>query len=851
MAAIGDKIEDELNLIFKFLSEKKTHPLSTRINNHQHFVASFMLWLLSSYSKKTTKNQIMARLYGSTAEDLNCPQCSDVGDMDIMIFPNSDNLLIHEKSLEYSLENPMHVRIKGSDHPVLQSCLVEDTEYVATSALKNFHPEMFGWGVPAIFKHFTLVSDVFSREEFPTVAATSLKNDTTSPALTMNIALITMLQRNYPFKIMELLVNMCCSANGINYTRQHVQLLDSICPLLEEIGIAEDPISVLGRMFICFFRFFGTKDNCSELQLQIIAQLRDIVGLPQNTAVHGVPDVTVMPQSCDTIESSEYLGKSTIIHSTMPTEESVERFFHLLTKLVMAVFPTNTNTVSEDKEKNGSCSNTSETEQLLCLLGQERVLNLEDQPSNSNSRKEEGMNDLVYVANRFIKHALGVGAEEKEAQTPRAQTQETKCNDKGRSKGGYDVIPALRSREWPKVAQEWIERERKWPSPDVVEKVIQEGFHLVVKAPKNNANPDCDFRISFSHAEYLLSHEMNDIQRDCYRCLKRLHRGYLSTQPKSLASFHLKNIFLQTIEETGAEMWNDSSKSECMTRLLGNLLEALKRKDLRHFFVKSYNLFGEDYIENPEILYSLAGKVEQIMENPSRFLEELKQKEEDVKKATLEKHLIFVNSEPTLPVKLVKIEDTFFVGYHGTHGNKAVPLLHMLSKDGSAAATDRYHDLKDIYQEVTKELINMAFNNAHHCRLETMDPLLMSLVEDLKELERKHDVTVEEFREVLARYWDGFGYYKAWSCTETDLRRRMLLVIQGAVEIMKYASTQDDYPNCGDIQVKILQDPSFDLNHILPFGFCKQIIHSFLDNSLTIQAQSHVGNGDLDDIPLD
>ena len=117
-----------------------------------------------------------------------------------------------------------------------------------------------------------------------------------------------------------------------------------------------------------------------------------------------------------------------------------------------------------------------------------------------------------------------------------------------------DIIPALRSLAWPEVAQDWITRPRKWPLPAKVENVIREGFHLVVKAPKSGGNPECDFRISFSHAEYLLSLEMNDIQRQCYRCLKKYHRVYLSTEPKSVNSFHLKNIFLRTIEDRGRDV---------------------------------------------------------------------------------------------------------------------------------------------------------------------------------------------------------------------------------------------------------------------------------------------------------
>ena len=187
----------------------------------------------------------------------------------------------------------------------------------------------------------------------------------------------------------------------------------------------------------------------------------------------------------------------------------------------------------------------------------------------------------------------------------------------------FEYIPAFRCLSWPMVAQEWRKRQRKWPSPDVVDQVIREGFHLVVKAPKNGGNPECDFRISFSHAEYLLSQEINEIQRECYRCLKTYHRVYLSTEAKGLISFHLKNIFLRTIEETGGEMWIESRRAECMSKLFANLLKALRERHLPHYFVRSYNLFGIDYIEDPAILESLTQRVEQIMENPVKFAEEL------------------------------------------------------------------------------------------------------------------------------------------------------------------------------------------------------------------------------------
>lgn len=116
---------------------------------------------------------------------------------------------------------------------------------------------------------------------------------------------------------------------------------------------------------------------------------------------------------------------------------------------------------------------------------------------------------------------------------------------------------------------------------------------------------------------------MNDIHRECYLCLKKYHTAFLSTEPKGLVTFHLKNLFLRTIEETSVEMWTEHNRASCIIKLLGNLLDALRKKYLPHYFVTSYNLFCYDYIESNCILETLTENVDQIIENPIQFAEKL------------------------------------------------------------------------------------------------------------------------------------------------------------------------------------------------------------------------------------
>jgi len=115
-ASVHDTDYQELNDVFKSLGEqgKEGEGKKAYIDN----VVVYVLQQLSDYLSKITLNGIIARPYGSAVEDLKSLVPDDHGDVDIMIFPTSDDCLVHEERLEYSPENPLHAKIKGRDHPV-------------------------------------------------------------------------------------------------------------------------------------------------------------------------------------------------------------------------------------------------------------------------------------------------------------------------------------------------------------------------------------------------------------------------------------------------------------------------------------------------------------------------------------------------------------------------------------------------------------------------------------------------------------------------------------------------------------------------------------------------------------
>ena len=584
--------------------------------------------------------QVRLQLYGSSAEDLRVDVFPDI---DVMIFPTEDELMIDDELIEYCFpSNPLHVKIRGTGHPVLQSCLAENTDYVATSALKNFHPAIFG-----------LVSIINNVDVYPSTFALmpglslSVKNSMTGPAIKMT-----------------------------SDFQSH------------------------GRKFLNKFKLTLQKHHCKGGE-----------------------------------------------------EESIEDFTRLF---------------SEDENEYFS-------ESIDSFLSKAKMLT--------------------------------------------------------------EYIPAFRCLTWPMVAQEWRKRQRKWPSPDVVDKVIREGFHLVVKAPKNGGNPECDFRISFSHAEYLLSQEINEIQRECYRCLKTYHRVYLSTEAKGLISFHLKNIFLRTIEETGGEMWIESRRAECMWKLFANLLKALRERHLPHYFVRSYNLFGIDYIEDLAILESLTQKVEQIMDNPVKVAEEL---------------ILVTQGERSSPVQEQEQEQ---MNSPSNQLQSELMLFSPLNKKKSERAV-----IKKVCLGTIKDLIE-AVNNTD-CILENLDPMERTVVEDLREMQKKRSSTVSlKFLLLPVIFTMYCSEWTEWNLNDINLRHRVLACVKQVIEFVKYSMRLQeaavgplDFWSCMKHLLNPASEIPFDWNLFLPPDFdlneaeqklvlavCKFFVKLWLDET----------NNNEDDIPLD
>ena len=211
-----------------------------------------------------------------------------------------------------------------------------------------------------------------------------------------------------------------------------------------------------------------------------------------------------------------------------------------------------------------------------------------------------------------------------------------------------------------------------------------------------------------------------------------------------------------------------------MMKLFGNLLQALTKKELPHFFVRSYYLFSEDYIDDPEILDVLARKVEKIIENPMQSAKQLIQKEASVVQTQLEEKSILSNG---LAVKTASKD--------GFDSHMVLPATLKRDDTRPVSSSSRrscgFHDLKDVYLASSQELTAMAFN-ADDLTIESLDPLKRSLVGDLKQIINTHNLTAAEIRRMFEATWSAI-YWKVWLNPEPNMRCRMLHAIQGVVEM--------------------------------------------------------------------
>lgn len=166
----------------------------------------------------------------------------------------------------------------------------------------------------------------------------------------------------------------------------------------------------------------------------------------------------------------------------------------------------------------------------------------------------------------------------------------------------FDIVGAFQYSTWPKVAEEWLERQRLhgWPSREIIETIKLGGCHIVGTSHPQSLRPDIEFRFSFSSAENVLSESLSHQQKQCYTAFKAIIKHEIRELENEtrlevkVKSYHLKNIFLWACEAIPQEDWSQFHQwPRCLLFLIDRLLRCLERRTMPGYFIRSSNLFAE------------------------------------------------------------------------------------------------------------------------------------------------------------------------------------------------------------------------------------------------------------------
>ena len=98
--------------------------------------------------------------------------------------------------------------------------------------------------------------------------------------------------------------------------------------------------------------------------------------------------------------------------------------------------------------------------------------------------------------------------------------------------------------------------------------------------------------------------------------MKIILKDHLQPVVHELGSYHIKTVFLNSLEKFPVGFWVEENIEECLLTLLTELHDSLVSMKCSHHWISSANLFDI----NGKMLRILARKIEGIMKDPAPFI---------------------------------------------------------------------------------------------------------------------------------------------------------------------------------------------------------------------------------------
>ncbi|KAK2168236.1 hypothetical protein LSH36_19g08009 [Paralvinella palmiformis] len=159
--------------------------------------------------------------------------------------------------------------------------------------------------------------------------------------------------------------------------------------------------------------------------------------------------------------------------------------------------------------------------------------------------------------------------------------------------------------------------------------VEDEDVHLTTRPYAYDENPGSDmfWRISYSENERHLMAMMDKADRGTRRKAFKLLKALVRVEHTlhGLTSYHVKTVLLHAFDAAVDQTprWQRQSVETAFSVLLAELQHRLRTKELPHFFIRGYNLFGN---VSPRKLASLESRVTYLVNHPSELIRVLKKR---------------------------------------------------------------------------------------------------------------------------------------------------------------------------------------------------------------------------------
>ena len=167
-----------------------------------------------------------------------------------------------------------------------------------------------------------------------------------------------------------------------------------------------------------------------------------------------------------------------------------------------------------------------------------------------------------------------------------------------RSESGVDTVPSIHCPFWPRGAEEWLHRPRRygWPTPTDITQINDFGCHLVAVGYPLSSSKEMEWRISFSVAERILVWSFNHVQIQCYAVMKIILKEFIKVRcsPANyvLCSYFIKTFLFWKFEVTQSTFWRSENFRACISFLLVEFTKCIRDRELPHYFFPSFNLLS-------------------------------------------------------------------------------------------------------------------------------------------------------------------------------------------------------------------------------------------------------------------